>query len=168
MHAAIVGATVGQQTDEHEYKSLIVPATCTQKADVLKMVQDHRKEINAMLNHPAGGTVHFGIRDDGNIVHVEEGLNMDQDEVMDELLALVGQLAQSFFPAVGASYWSVKPVQLQYSNGKETGRWRFDICVKPHTHTIVWLARNDTRAYYRQGACSHPMLADMLVERMKG
>ena len=40
--------------------------------------------------------------------------------------------------------------------------------MKPHAHTIVWLRRNDTKAYYRQGACSHPMPADMLEERIKG
>lgn len=170
---ATVGAAVGPETDEREYKKLIVPSLkskppcpCTETRDVLDMVLRHKKEINAMLNHPTGGTVHFGIRDDGNIV--EAGLDIDQDEAMDALQALVGQIVQNFFPAVGSSFWTLNPVRLQDSNGKQTGRWRFDICVKPHAHTIVWLGRNDTKAYYRQGACSHPMPADMLVERIKG
>ena len=172
-YTATVGAPVGPETDEHEYKKLIVPVfrtkpprPCTETRDVLDIVAHHKNEINAMLNHPAGGTVHFGIQDEGNIV--EEGLDIDQDEAMDALEALVGQIVQNFFPAVGASFWSVKPVNLLDSNGRQTGRWRFDICLKPHAHTIVFLGRNDTKAYYRQGACSHLMPADMLMERIKG
>ena len=61
----------GITKDEHEYKSLMVPADKTKKPppmrpckvpkEVLKKVVDHSKEINAMLNHHTGGTVHFGI-----------------------------------------------------------------------------------------------------------
>ena len=103
-YAVTVGATVGAETDEHEYKQLIVPGSknkpsqqCTDLKirDVLDIVAHHKKEINAMLNHPAGGTVHFGIKDKGNIV--EEGLNIDQDTAMDDLQARVGQIMENFF-----------------------------------------------------------------------
>ena len=172
-YSGTAGACVDPETDEHEYKELSVPGLknkpprpCAGKRDVLDMVAHHKKEINAMLNHPAGGTVHFGIQNKGNIV--EEGLVIDQNEAMDHLQAQVGQMMQAFYPAVEASFWSIQPVKLQDSTGKQTGRWRFDICVKPHAHAIVWLKRDDAKAYYRQGACSCPIPADILVERIKG
>ena len=59
-------------------------------------------------------------------------------------------------------------MNLLDNNEKETGQWIFDICVKPHAHRIVWLKRDKPEAFYRQGACSHPMPADMLEERIKG
>ena len=95
--AVIVGANVAPETDEHVYKSLMVPADKTKKpppmrpckdtSEVLKKVVDHSKEINAMLNHHTGGTVHFGVRDGGM---VEEGLDLPQAALIDKLQTRVG------------------------------------------------------------------------------
>ena len=83
LNAMIFSANIGPETDEHEYKSLMVPADKTKKpppmrpckdtSEVLKKVVDHSKEINAMLNHHTRGRINFGIHDDGI---VEEGLDL--------------------------------------------------------------------------------------------
>ena len=171
-NAVIVGADVGPETDEHEYKSLMVPAdksknpptmrSCKHASEVIKKVVDHSKEINAMLNHHTEGTVHFGI-DKKNTV--EEGLDLSQAAVIDQLQTRVGQLLKDFYPAVQYSrFVRIHPVQLQNSIGGLTGRWRFDICVKPHNEVVLF-GRNHTVAYYRQGGSSEQMTADMLMEK---
>ena len=173
-NAVIVGADVGPETDDHEYKSLMVlpdksknPPTmrpCNCAKEVLKKVVDHSKEINAMLNHHTGGTVHFGI-DKSNIV--EEGLDLPQAAVIDQLQTRVGQLLKDFYPTVLYSrFVRIHTVQLLSSTGGLTGRWRFDICVKPH-NKVVLLGRNHTVAYYRQGGDSEKMPADLLIERLQ-
>ena len=106
-NAMSFSATVGPETDEHEYKSLMVPADKTKKpppmhlckdtSEVLKNVVDHSKEINTVLNHHTGGRIHFGIHDDGM---VEEGLDLPQTALIDKLQTKVGQLLQEFYPAV--------------------------------------------------------------------
>ena len=154
-NAVIVGADVGPETDEHEYKSLMVPAdkskkpppmrTCKDASEVLKKMVDHSKEINAMLNHHIGGIVHFGIQDEHNTV--EEGLDIPQAAVVDKLQTRVGQLLQEFYPAVQSQFVAIHPVQLLNSTREPTGRWRFDICVSPHDR-LVLLGRSQTVAYY--------------------
>ena len=173
-NAVIVGADVGPETDEHEYKSLMVPAdkskkpppmrTCKDASEVLKKVVDHIKEINAMLNHHTGGTVHFGIQDKHNTV--EEGLDLSQAAVIDKLQTRVSQLLQEFYPAVQSHFMSIHPVHLLNSTREPTGRWRFDICVSPHDRLVLF-GRSQTVAYYRQGGNSVPMPADMLMERLQ-
>ena len=122
--AAIVGANVGAETDEHKYKSLMVteeltksnkpPSAdkskkpppivrpCKDTSEVLEKVVDNSKEINAMLNHHSRGTVHFGIRDKDNTV--EEGLDLPQEDVIKQLQTSVGQLLQGFYPAVQSHF----------------------------------------------------------------
>ena len=124
-NAVIVGADVGPETDEHEYKSLMVPAdkskkpppmrTCKDASEVLKKMVDHSKEINAMLNHHTGGTVHFGI-DKKSMV--EEGRDLPQAAVIDQLQTRVGQLLKEFYPAVQYSrFVKIHAVQLLNSTG---------------------------------------------------
>ena len=168
-NAMIVGADVGPETDEHEYKSLMVSADKTRKpspmrpcrdlSEVLKKVVEHRKEINAMLNHHTEGTVHFGIQDEGR---VEEGLDFDKTGVIDKLQTRVGQLLQESYPAVRSCFVAVKLVDLLTSTGEPTRRWRFDINVKPYCSEVVRISRYQTGAYYRQGGNSEPMPADMM------
>ena len=93
----IFSASVGPETDEHEYKSLMVPADKTKKppsmrpckdtSEILKKVVDHSKEINAMLNHHTGGSIYFGIHGNGI---VEEGLDLPQAALIDKLQTRVG------------------------------------------------------------------------------
>ena len=183
--AAIVGANVGAETDEHKYKSLMVtkeltninkpPSAdkskkpppivhpCKDTSEVLKKVVDHSKDINAMLNHCNRGSLHFGI-DKNNTV--EEGLDLPQEDVIDKLQTRVGQLLQEFYPAVQSHFVTIQPVQILKSTGELTGRWRFDICVSPHDR-VVLLSRNQTVAYYRQGGNSVPMPADLLTKRFQ-
>ena len=165
----ITGADVGPETDDHEYKSLMVPADkstkpppmrpCKDASEVLKKVIDHSKEINAMLSHPNGGTVHFGIRDKDNTV--EEGLDIPLVDVLDKLEMRVGQLLVTFYPAVQSRFVTIQPVYLLDSTGLPTRRWRFNICVTPHDR-VVFMSRDNTIAYYRQGAASVPMPKKML------
>ena len=173
-NAAIVGADVGSETDEHEYKSLMVPADkskkpppmrpCKDTSEVLKKVVDHIKEINAMLNHHTGGTVHFGIQDEHNTV--EEGLDLPQAVVIYKLQTRVSQLLQEFYPAVQSHFVTIQPVQLMNSTLELTGRWRFDICVNPH-NDVVHLSHSLPVAYYRQGGNSVLMPTDVLRKRLK-
>ena len=166
--AMIVGANVGPETDEHEYKSLMVPADKTKKpppmrpckdtSEVLKKVVDHSKEINAMLNHHTGGIIHFGIHDDGI---VEEGLDLPQDALIDKLQTRVSQLLQEFYPAVQSRFVTIQPVNLVNRSEEPTGRWRFDICVTPYHSEVVFISNKDTVAYYRQGGNSEKMTANM-------
>ena len=170
-NAAIIGADVGPETDEHEYKSLMVPADkskkpppmrpCKTVSEVLKKVEDHSIEINAMLNHHTGGTVHFGIQDTDNTV--EEGLDLSLAVVLGKLQSRVGQLLQGFYPVVQSRFVKIQPVHLLNSSREPTGRWRFDIYVTP-CDDIILLSRTHTVAYYRQGANSEPMPAEMLVK----
>lgn len=179
----MVGADVGPETDEHEYKSLMVldttPVTvpadksrnpppmrpCKDIQEVLKKLENHKKEINAMLNHHTGGTVHFGIQDKGNTV--EEGLVLKQESVViDRLQTKVSQILQEFFPAVQSGFVTIQPIDLLNNARERTGRWRFDICVYPFGR-VVFLYRKHTIAYYRQGANSEQMPADMLIKRMQ-
>ena len=174
-NAVIVGADVGPETEEHEYKSLMVPADksrnpppmrpCRDIQEILKKVENHKKEINAMLNHHTGGTVHFGIQDKDNIV--EEGMILiQQSVVIDRLQTKVSQILQEFYPAVQSEFVTIQPIELVNNARERTGRWRFDICVSPYGR-VVFLARKQTTAYYRQGANSEPMPADMLIERIR-
>ena len=172
-NAMIVGANVDPETDEHVYKSLMVPADKTKKpppmrpckdaSEVLKKVVDHSKEINAMLNHRTGGTVHFGIRDGGM---VEEGLDLPQAALIDELQTRVGQLLQEFYPAVQSRFVTIQPVNLVNRSEEPTGRWRFDICVTPYHSEVVFISNKDAVAYYRQGGNSEKMTANMM-ERLR-
>ena len=199
--AAIVGANVGAETDEHEYKSLIVtegmskkkktsaadkskeppqkildpckpPSAdkskkpppivrlCKDTSEVLDKVVEHRKEINAMLNHHTRGTVHFGI-DKSNMV--EEGLDLEpQVDVVDKLQTRIGQLLQEFYPPVQTRFVRIERVQLLKSTGEPMGRWRFDICVTPYDKDVVHLCDKGNVAYYRQGGNSMPMSASMI------
>ena len=172
-NAMIFGVTVGPETDEHEYKSLMVPADKTKKpvpmrpckdtSEVLKKVVDHSKEINAMLNHHTGGSIHFGVHDDGV---VEEGLDLPQAALIDKLQTRVGQLLETFYPAVQSRFVAIQPVNLVNRSGEPTGRWRFDICVTPHDSEVVFMSNTNTVAHYRQGGNSERMTANM-VERLQ-
>ena len=169
--AMIFGASVGPETDEHEYKSLMVPADNTKKppsmrlckdtSEVLKKVMDHSKEINAMLNHHTGGSIHFGVHDDGI---VEEGLDLLQAALIDKLQTRVGQLLQEFYPAVQSRFVAIQLVNLVNRSGEPTGRWRFDICVTPYHSEVVFISNKDTVAYYRQGGNSEKMTANMMEQ----
>ena len=191
--AMIVGASVGPETDEHEYKSLMVPADktkslvvpadktkslmvpadktkkpppmrpCKDDSEVLKKVVDHSKEINAMLNHRTGGSIHFGIHDDGI---VEEGLDLPQAALIDKLQTRVGQLLQVFYPAVQSRFVAIQLVKLVNRSEEPTGRWRFDIRVTPYHSEVVLISNKDTVAYYRQGGNSEKMTANMM-ERLR-
>ena len=188
-NANVVGANVGRETDEHEYKSLVIPADKTKKPkpmgpckdtsevradktkkpppmgpcrdtrEVLNEVVDHSKEINAMLNHHTGGTVHFGINDDGI---VEEGLDLPQDALIDKLQTRVGQLLERFHPPVQSRFVAIQPVNLVNSSGEPTGRWCFDICVTPYHSEVVLMS--DNVAYYRQGGNSHMVTAHIMKQ----
>ena len=172
-NAMLVGANVGPETDEHEYKSLMVPADKTKKPvpmrlckdsrEVLKKVVDHSKEINAMLNHHTRGSIHFGIHDVGM---VEEGLDLPQAALIDKLQTRVGQLLQEFYPAVQSRFVAIQPVNLVNSSGEPTGRWRFDICVTPYHSEVVHISNRDTVAYYRQGGNSERMTVNVM-ERLR-
>ena len=172
-NAMIVSASVGPETDEHEYKSLMVPADKTKKppsmrpckdtSEVIKKVVDHSKEINAMLNHHTGGSIHFGIHDDSI---VEKGLDLPQAALIDKLQTRVGQLLQEFYPAVQSRFVAIQLVNLVNRSGEPTGRWRFDICVTPYHSDVVHMSNKDTVAYYRQGGNSEKMTANMM-ERLR-
>ena len=174
-NAVIIGADVDPETDEHEYKSLMVPedksknpplmCPCRDIPEVLKKVENHKKEINAMLNHHTGGTVHFGIKDKDNTV--EEGLVLNQSVVIDRLQTKVSQILQEFYPAVKSGFVTIQPIDLLNNARERTGQWRFDIRVSSYG-SFVFLSRKQTIAYYRQGANSEPMPADMLIERIRG
>lgn len=164
----VIGTVLDQETDQHEYKSLMVTAEelpkskkprsadksknqtmhyCSDASEVLKKVVKYSKGINAMLNHRNGGIVHFGISDN---CMVEEGLDLNQTEVIDELRIRVGQLLQdTFFPTVQTDYVEIKPVNLLDSSNQSTGRWRFDIVVHPFERN-VFCSRESGEAYYRQ------------------
>lgn len=115
-----------------------------------------------MLNHCTGGTIHFGINDDGK---VEEGLNLRQEHVIDLVKRTVGEvLVQCFWKPVDISFVDVLPVNLFNDEYELTGRWRFDIIIKPHP-TIVQFTRKDS-AYYRQGPCNK-MSYEQLVSNVR-
>ena len=168
------GASIGPETNEHEYKSLMVPAEKTKKpptmrlckdtSEVLKKVVDRSKEINAMLNHHTRGSIHFGIQDD---VMVEEGLDLPQAALIDKLQTRVGQLLQEFYPAVQSRFVGIQPVNLVNRSGEPTGQWCFDICVTSYHSEVVLISNRDTVAYYRQGGNSEKMTANMLMERLR-
>ena len=151
--AATVGANVGAERDEHEYKSLMEYIDgVSQPLSTLRGLHErvnkatYRKVINAMLNSPNGGSIHFGIGDDGI---VEEGLHLDheQNHAMDELRKKVGSVLNSFQPPVESYFAQVEPINLQNDKGELTGRWRFDIDVKPCKEG----AKVDGVAYHRVG-----------------
>ena len=161
--AATVGANVGAETDDHEYKTLV-----EKEPDKMKPVErrvgheDKRVAINAMLNNPTGGCIHFGINDDGI---VEEGLILKQNQAIDKLRKKVGDVLRNFWPQVKSSYVQVVPVNLRNVEHKLTGRWRFDIVVKPHPK-VVQLSK-DQPAYCRSGPQCKKMEYDELAERLR-
>ena len=167
--AATVGADVGAETFDHEYKSLMGPDGGGEKppkkvGGVVSKVghEKCRKAINAMLNQPTGGNIHFGINDDGI---VEEGLLLKQNQAIDELRKKVGDVLRNFWPPVELPYVQVEPVNLQNVKLELTGRWRFDIVVKPHP-TVVQLSK-DQPAYYRWGNQCNKMTHDELAEKVR-
>ena len=163
--AAIVGADVGAETDDHEYKSLMDYIDgVSQPLNTLSGLHErvnkatYTKVINAMLNHSTGGTIHFGIGDDGI---VEEGLDLEQNRAIDELRKKVGDILNSFWPPVESSKAQVKPVNLWNDNNQLTGRWRFDIVVKPHGEGV----KVDGVAYHRMGPQTLRMTEDQFAWR---
>ena len=168
-NAVIVGANVGAEKEDHEYKSLMdcvggVNQPLSSVSGIVKRatIDTCRRGINAMLNHPTGGSIHFGIHDDGI---VEEGLDLEQNHVIDKLRMKVGEVLQNFWPPVESSFAQVEPVELRNNKQELTGRWRFDIVVKPHK-TVVQFSQKET-AYYRQGPRNVRMTVDVLVGRVR-
>ena len=137
--------------------------SCKDTSEVLKKVVDHSKEINAMLNHHTGGSIHFGVHDDGI---VEEGRDLPQAALIHKLQTRVCQLLQEFYPAVQSHFVAIQPVNLVNRSGEPTGQWRFDICVTPYHSEVVLISNRDTVAYYRQGGNSEKMTANMM-ERLQ-
>ena len=131
-NAATVGADVRAERDDHEYKSLMdyIDGVSTLRGLHERLNKaTYTKVINAMLNHPTGGSIHFGIGDNGI---VEERLNLEQNHAIDELRKKVGDILNSFRPPVESSKVQVEPVNLWYDNNQLTDWWRFDIVVKQH------------------------------------
>ena len=166
-NADIVGGDVGAETDDHEYKSLMEYIDGeSQPLNTLRGLHErvnkvtYTKAVNAMLNHPTGGCIHFGIGDDGI---VEEGLNLDckQNHAIDELRKKVGDILNSFWPPVESSKAQVEPVNLRNNNNQLTGRWRFDIVVKPCKEG----AKVDSVAYHRMGPQTVRMTEDQFAWR---
>ena len=164
-NAAIVGADVGAERDDHEYKSLMEYVDgVSQPLSTLRGLHErvnkatYRKAINAMLNIRTGGCIHFGIGDDGI---VEEGLNLKQNRAIDELRKKVGDILNSFWPPVESSKAQVEPVNLRYDNNQLTGRWRFDIVVKPCKEGV----KVDGHAYHRVGPQTVRMTEDQFTWR---
>ena len=86
-NAATVGGDVRAETEEHEYKPLMdcvdgVNQPLISVSGIVKRatIDTCRRGINAMLNYPTGGSIHFGIHDD-SIVAV--GLDLEQNHVID-------------------------------------------------------------------------------------
>ena len=163
-NADVLGANVGPETDEHEYKSLMVRdetmnpplRPCKDTRELLDKVVYHSKEINAMLNHHTRGSIHFGIHDDGI---VEEGLDLPQAALFDKLQTRVGQLLEEFHPPVQSQFVVIQQANLKNNNGEQTGRWRFDICVTPHDSEVIFMSNTSTVAYYRHAGNSQKMTA---------
>ena len=150
-NAATVGGDVGAETDEHEYKSLMDYVDgVSQPLNTLRGLHEwvnmpiNKQVINAMLNSPNGGSIHFGIGDDGIM---EEGLHLDheQNHAMDELRKKVGSVLNNFQPPVESYFAQVEPINLRNDKGELTGRWHFDIVVKLHGEGV----KVDGRAYHR-------------------
>ena len=115
-----------------------------------------------MLNHPTCGSIHFGIHDDGI---VEVGLDLEQNHVINELKMAVGEVLKNFWPPVDSSFAQVVPVKLKNDEDELTGRWRFDIVVKPHK-TVVQYSQKET-ADNRQGPRNVRMTPAELVRRVR-
>ena len=110
---------------------------CKDIKEVLNRVTDHSKEMNAMLDHHTGGTVHFGIQDKDNIV--EEGMILNQQSVViDRLQTKVSQILQEFYPAVQSGFVTIQPIELLNNARERTGRWFFDICVSPYDRVVFF------------------------------
>ena len=164
--AATVDANVGAERADHEYKSLMGPVggggqPASNVHGVVRKVggEECRKAINAMLNYPTGGCIHYGIYDNGI---VQEGLDLEQRKATDKLRKKVGVVLSKFSPPVDPSYVHVEPVDLQ---NVEHQRWRFDIVVRPHP-TVVLLSE-DKPAYYRWGPKCQKMVHHVLAEKVR-
>ena len=167
--AATVGANVGAERHDHEYKSLMGPVgggrqPSSNVRGIVRRVGDKecRRAINAMLNHPTGGCIHYGIYDNGI---VQEGLDLEQNHCIDELRKKVGDVQGEFWPPVEFPYVEVEPVNLRNDKQALTGRWRFDIVVKPHP-TVVLLTE-DGPAYCRRGTQCHKMVPHELADKVR-
>ena len=167
--SATVGANVGAESADHEYKSLMGPVGDEGQPprnvyDVVRRVggKECRRAINAMLNYPTGGCIHYGINDNGI---VQEGLDLDQRQALDELRKMVGEVLRDFWLQVEPFFVKVDQVTLQNDKKEETGRWRFDIVVNPHP-TVVLLSE-DKPAYYRWGTQCQKMVHRELAEKVR-
>ena len=167
--AATVGAYVGAERYDHEYKSLMGPVggvkgPASSVGSIVNRVGKDtcRKAINAMLNS-TGGTIHFGIYDNGI---VQEGLDLEQSKVIDEVGKKVGKVLRNFRPQVNSSFVQVEPVNLKNDKQELTGRWRFDIVVKPYPRIVVQLSQTET-AYFRCGPENAQMSHGELAERVR-
>ena len=116
-----------------------------------------------MLNHKKRGIIAFGINKRNK---VEEGLNLDKVDVIDQLNIRVGQLLQNYYPCVQSAWVRIQRVDLVDSCNQPTGRWRFDIHVKPYGE-LVYFTRHPALAYYRQGTASERMPADVMEKLQK-
>ena len=167
--AATVGANVDAERDDHEYKSLMGPVggggqPASNVHGVVSRVggAECRRAINAMLNYPTGGCIHYGIYDNGI---VQEGLDFEQNQAIDELRKKVGDVLRDFWPPVESPYVQVVPVNLRNVEHKLTGRWRFDIVVRPHP-TVVLLSK-DKPAYCRWGPQCQKMVHHVLAGKVR-
>ena len=195
-NANVVGANVGPETNEHEYKSLVIPADKTKKpkpmgpckdtsdhevrADKTKKpppmgpCRDTREVLNEVVDHSKEINAMLNHHTRGTVhfgisnkCFVEEGLDLPQDDLIDKLQTRVGQLLERFNPPVQSRFVDIRPVNLVNSSGEPTGRWRFDICVTPHDSEFVFMS--DNVAYYRQGGNSHMVTAYIMKQlQMRG
>ena len=74
-------------------------------------------------------------------------------------------MLKNFWPPVDSSFAQVVPVKLKNDKHELTGRWRFDIVVKPHK-TVVQYSQKET-AYYRQGPRNVSMTPAELVQKVR-
>ena len=161
-NAMIVGANVGAESENHEFKSLMDDVEPLNNVnDIVKRVSMDTciRAINAMLNYPKGGIMHFGIGDDGK---VEKGLNLEQNPVIDRLRRKIGDILITFSPPVQSHYAQVEAVNLLDDKKVSTLRWRFDIVIK-NLNKLVRL-HPDGPAYYRQGPQNIVMTPAMLKD----
>ena len=158
-NAMNVCTDVGSETDNHEYKSLVVPSDKTKKPPkhpckdtnaVLTKVVNHSKEVNAMLNHQSGGTVILVSKT--MTTQWRRGWNSTrQISLMSCKLGLVNYCRSSSLQFSHILRPLNRYIDLVTSTGESTGRWRFDICVSPYCSGVVLVSNKDTSAYYRQG-----------------
>ena len=155
-----IGETVEiEETILHEFKGLRhVPPS-----DVIRAICDWTREYaNAFLNGE-GGTLYFGIEDDGVVTGVGLG-RKERDDVQRRL----GQIIKEFYPAVDPSLWRLEFAPIHGTNDAQVNDlFVIELRISKGREDLYWPVAAGSVPYVKLPGGINRMTPSMIEQRVR-